>query len=186
MKRRNKAVRGMKALGNPNGPATPGQTDAKAGRLRATGGPGVLPVPDESALDEEIVTSSPEETFELGRTIAGKLTAPAIILLSGDLGAGKTVLTKGIAAGLDIDPNDVTSPSFTLINLHQGRLRLYHVDLYRLDVSDLPDLGLEEIFEDPGAITIIEWADRLPQVRKKATRIQIEYLDGTSRKILML
>ncbi len=137
------------------------------------------------AISQEILTSSPEETFELARNIAGSLTGTAIILLSGDLGAGKTVFAKGIAAGLGIDPADVTSPSFTLINLHHGRLRFYHVDLYRLDSSGCGGLGLEEIFEDPGAVIAIEWAERMPSLPKQAMGVHIEYVNDSSRKILM-
>jgi len=139
----------------------------------------------ESVPQQELVTSSPEETFELGRAIATGLTGPAILLLSGDLGAGKTVLAKGIAAGLDIDPADVTSPSFTIINVHQGRLRLYHVDLYRLGGSACADLGLEEIFDDPNGVVVIEWAERLPSAPNRGTRIDIEYVNENSRKILI-
>jgi len=138
-----------------------------------------------SVLQQEVVTSSPEETFELGRAITAGLAGPAIILLSGDLGAGKTVLAKGIAAGLEIDPAEVTSPSFTLISAYQGRLRLYHVDLYRLDGSACADLGLEELFDDPNGVVVIEWAERLPWAPNRATRIEIQYVNDHSRKILI-
>ncbi|HEY6331063.1 MAG TPA: tRNA (adenosine(37)-N6)-threonylcarbamoyltransferase complex ATPase subunit type 1 TsaE, partial [Blastocatellia bacterium] len=80
-----------------------------------------------------MITHSPEETFEFAKGFGERLSGGAVILLSGDLGAGKTVFTKGIAAALDIDPSEVTSPSFTLINTHSGRKTLNHVDLYRLD-----------------------------------------------------
>jgi len=132
-----------------------------------------------------IVTSSPAETFEIGRTIAQNLTGPAIILLSGDLGAGKTVFAKGIAAGLEIEPAEVTSPSFTLVNVHQGRLRLYHIDLYRIEGSSCAGLGLEEIFEDPQGVTVIEWAERLPRAPQSALRIQIGYIDDRTRQIVI-
>jgi tRNA threonylcarbamoyladenosine biosynthesis protein TsaE len=151
----------------------------------ASGEPALSIASAQSVPQQEIVTSSPEETFELGRSVAAKLTGPAIILLTGDLGAGKTVLAKGIAAGLDIDPADITSPSFTIINVHHGRLRFYHVDLYRLDRSGCEGLGLEEIFDDTDAITVIEWAERLPRVPERAIRFHIEYLTEGSRKILI-
>ncbi len=104
-------------------------------------------------------------------------------MLSGDLGAGKTVFAKGIAAGLKIDPVDVTSPSFTLINVHEGRLRLYHIDLYRLGEGACPELGLDEIFEDEKAITIIEWAEALGFTPEGAIRVEIRYLSDTDREI---
>ena len=139
----------------------------------------------ESESLQEVITPSAEATFELGRAIARTLTRAAIILLSGDLGAGKTVFTKGIAAGLGIDPADVTSPSFTLINVHTGRLKLYHIDLYRLESSGCAGLGLEEIFEDPDGVVVIEWAERLPWLPRRAVRVQIEYVDDNSRRILI-
>ncbi|HWP43212.1 MAG TPA: tRNA (adenosine(37)-N6)-threonylcarbamoyltransferase complex ATPase subunit type 1 TsaE [Blastocatellia bacterium] len=131
----------------------------------------------------EFITRSPDETFELGRQIGASLAAHATFLLTGDLGAGKTLFTKGLAAGLGIAPEDVTSPSFTLINIHDGRLRLYHIDLYRLDEGASGGLGLEEIFEEAGAVVVIEWADRLGYAPEAATRIHIEYLSDSERKI---
>jgi tRNA threonylcarbamoyladenosine biosynthesis protein TsaE len=139
----------------------------------------------EPGPDLHLVSRSPEETFEIGRSIAADLKGPAVILLSGDLGAGKTLFAKGVAAGLDIDPIDVTSPSFTLVNVHEGRLRLYHIDLYRLESGGLAGLGLEEIYEDPRGVIVIEWSERLPQVPQGAIRVGIEYLTETSRKILI-
>ena len=111
----------------------------------------------------EFITRSAEETFDLAYRIGESLEGGEVFLLSGDLGAGKTVFTKGIAAGLEIDPADVTSPTFTLINAHAGRLRLFHLDLYRLAAeSDLLfDLGLNEISEEPDVVLVIEWAERL-------------------------
>jgi tRNA threonylcarbamoyladenosine biosynthesis protein TsaE len=142
-------------------------------------------VEEQTAGELQVVSGSPEETFELGRNIARDLTGPATILLSGDLGAGKTVFAKGVAAGLDIDPVDVTSPSFTLINVHEGRLRFYHIDLYRLASGGVAGLGLEEIFEDPGGVIVIEWAERLPQVPRGAMLVVMEYLTESSRKIVI-
>jgi tRNA threonylcarbamoyladenosine biosynthesis protein TsaE len=130
-----------------------------------------------------VITHSPEETFEFARRLGEGLSGGAIILLSGDLGAGKTVFTKGIAAAFDIDPREVTSPSFTLINTHSGTKSLNHVDLYRLDSVASSDLGLDEMFEDPNAITVIEWAERLKSAPKDATRITIEYISESDRKI---
>ncbi|MEW6210329.1 MAG: tRNA (adenosine(37)-N6)-threonylcarbamoyltransferase complex ATPase subunit type 1 TsaE [Acidobacteriota bacterium] len=129
------------------------------------------------------VTRSPEETFELGRKMGESIAGGSILLLHGELGAGKTLLTKGLAEGLGVDAEDVTSPSFTLVNIHTGRLRLYHVDLYRLDESESGELGLEEVFEDQNAVTVIEWAERLGFAPRGAIEIEIEYLSENERRI---
>ena len=132
---------------------------------------------------ETYITHSAEETFELAERIGGRLTGRAVFLLSGDLGAGKTVFAKGLAAGLGVDPVDVTSPSFTLINIYEGRLRIYHIDLYRLEQGATAELGLEEVLEEQGAVTLIEWAERLRQSPAGAIRVQMEYLSDTEREI---
>lgn len=129
------------------------------------------------------MTRSAEETFELGLRIGQQLTGKAILLLSGDLGAGKTLFAKGVAAGLDIPPEDVTSPSFTLINIYEGRARLYHIDLYRLEPAACQGLGLDEIFEDKTAVTVIEWAERLGYAPDGAVLIEIEYLSDSERRL---
>lgn len=103
-------------------------------------------------------TTSPEETEALGERIGRALEPETVIALFGPLGAGKTTLTKGIARGLDV-PDLVHSPTFTLIHEHEGRVRVNHIDLYRLDASELADLGYEEYIYGPG-VTIIEWAER--------------------------
>jgi tRNA threonylcarbamoyladenosine biosynthesis protein TsaE len=131
----------------------------------------------------ETITHSVEETLEFGQTIGEQLESGAIFLLSGDLGAGKTVFAKGLAAGLGIDPVDVTSPTFTLVNEYQGRLRFYHIDLYRLDEGRCFGLGLEELFEEKKSVVLIEWAERLGFVPEGATIINIDYLNDTERKI---
>jgi tRNA threonylcarbamoyladenosine biosynthesis protein TsaE len=131
----------------------------------------------------EFTTHSAHETFDLAERIGAGLNVRTVFLLSGDLGAGKTVFAKGIAAGLGIDPVEVTSPSFTLINEYDGRLRLYHIDLYRLDGGACRELGLDEIFAAPRAVTIIEWAERLTELPEAATRITIEYVTDTERRI---
>jgi tRNA threonylcarbamoyladenosine biosynthesis protein TsaE len=136
---------------------------------------------DKTAVSWEFVTHSEQETFDLGRRIGEKIIEPAVVLLHGELGAGKTVFTKGLAAGLDIDPDEVTSPSFTVINIHEGRLRLYHVDLYRLDSGASEELGLDEIF-DQEAVTVIEWAERL-RVSPPAVEVNIEYTTGSERRL---
>jgi len=111
----------------------------------------------------EVISSNQSETFDLGADLGRELRGGEIILLNGPLGAGKTMLVKGIAAALGIDQEDVTSPSFTLVNPHPGRLLLYHIDLYRLDegASAAHAVDLDEILTDENAVVIIEWAERL-------------------------
>lgn len=113
----------------------------------------------------DFVSTSEQETFDLGTAIGGQLTGGEILLLNGSLGAGKTVLVKGIAHALGVDEEEVTSPSFTLVNPYQGRLALYHIDLYRL--GDGPQaahaVDLDEILRDEKAIVIVEWAERMGQ-----------------------
>ena len=133
----------------------------------------------------EHTTHSPEETFELGERIGRYITHKAILLLTGELGSGKTVFTKGVAAGLDIDPIDVTSPSFTLVNIHQGRLRRYHVDLFRLESGNRIDLGLEEAFEEDDSVVIIEWGERLDCPPPTSTWINFQYTSGSERRIII-
>jgi tRNA threonylcarbamoyladenosine biosynthesis protein TsaE len=131
-----------------------------------------------------VITRSPEQTFEFGLRVGRQLTGPAVFLLHGELGSGKTLWTKGLAAGLGIDPLDVTSPSFTLINEHGGgRLRLYHVDLYRLESGALPELGLEEILADDGAVVVVEWAERLAARPANPFDIQFNWLSTNERSI---
>jgi tRNA threonylcarbamoyladenosine biosynthesis protein TsaE len=134
-------------------------------------------------LKGEHITDSAEATFALAEKLGDALNQRAVFLLSGDLGAGKTVFAKGLAAGLGINPADVTSPTFTLINQYEGRLRFYHIDLYRLETGACRELGLEELFEEPQAVVLIEWAERLGFVPDAAIAIDIEYLSDTRRRI---
>jgi tRNA threonylcarbamoyladenosine biosynthesis protein TsaE len=118
-----------------------------------------------------------------GREFATTLSAGAIVLLSGDLGAGKTAFVRGLAEGLGIDPADVTSPTFTLIQEYRGgRLPLYHVDLYRLTSLEVDDLGLEELTLE-GGVVAIEWPDRLPRPFAGALLVQIAHGDDSTRTI---
>ena len=128
-------------------------------------------------------TTSADQTFTLAMRIGEQLTGGEVFLLSGDLGAGKTVFAKGLAAGLGIEPTDVTSPSFTLVNSHAGRLRFVHVDLYRLDPGGHGELGLEEILDDPKTVTAIEWAERLSLAPESAIAVNISYVSTTERGI---
>lgn len=119
----------------------------------------------------DIITKSPAETARVGE-ILGRLLGPGdVICLLGDLGAGKTCLTQGLAKNLGVEEH-VTSPTFTLINEHHGRLPLYHMDVYRLEgASDMEDLGYEEYFYGDG-VTVVEWADRVDAVLP-AERLEI-------------
>src|SRR4051812_12287129 len=111
----------------------------------------------------EWTTNYAVETFELGKLLGAQLRGGEILLLNGPLGAGKTVLVKGLAVGLDVDADEVTSPSFTLVNPYEGRLPLFHIDLYRLDAgaSAAHAVDLEELLTDEQAVIVIEWAERL-------------------------
>jgi tRNA threonylcarbamoyladenosine biosynthesis protein TsaE len=111
----------------------------------------------------EFTSRNEGETFDLGVKIGRELSGGEILLLNGSLGAGKTVLVKGIAQALGVNEEDVTSPSFTLVNPHQGRLLLYHIDLYRLDegASAAHAVDLDEILADENAVVVIEWAERM-------------------------
>jgi tRNA threonylcarbamoyladenosine biosynthesis protein TsaE len=106
---------------------------------------------------------SAEETYELGAQIGSNLTGGEIILLDGPLGAGKTIFAKGIATALEIDGDEVTSPSFTLVNIYEGRLKLYHLDLYRLSegASAAHAVDLDELLTEESAVFLIEWGERM-------------------------
>ena len=134
----------------------------------------------------EFITHSAEETFELAYRIGEGITQPTVFLLKGDLGAGKTVFAKGIGAGLEIDPAEVNSPTFTLVNYHDGRMRLYHLDLYRIEsgAGEIYELGIDEILTEPDAVVIIEWAERLGSFEiPGAYRVFISDRSGDERRI---
>jgi tRNA threonylcarbamoyladenosine biosynthesis protein TsaE len=129
------------------------------------------------------------ETFARGKEIGAQLGGGEVLLLDGPLGAGKTVLVKGIALALEVDPEEVTSPSFTLVNPHPGRLPLFHIDLYRLDqgVAAAHAVDLEELLSDERAVIVIEWAERLGNypLRAKVYRIRISG-DGESPRTISI
>jgi tRNA threonylcarbamoyladenosine biosynthesis protein TsaE len=125
---------------------------------------------------ETVLSESPEETFFLGERIGRELRGGDVVLLRGGLGAGKTLLAKGIVHALGFDVDEVTSPSFALVNLYKTREHnIYHIDLWRIDEGDAAfAVGLDEILEDPGAIVLVEWADRLGNSDLPARVISID------------
>jgi len=132
-----------------------------------------------------MLSKSEEQTYNFAKTLAESLTIPAHILLHGDLGAGKTIFAKGLADGFGVeDVDQVSSPTFTLINQYAGRVKIYHIDLYRIEPGALDGLGLEEIFDDANAAVIVEWAERLGAFETPgAVRVFLSYVDERSRKI---
>lgn len=143
-------------------------------------------------MPEEIITHSAEETVRWGREFAKRLAAPVLILLTGELGSGKTTLTKGIVAGLGAaNEDDVTSPTFTLVHVYGGAgpeaKRVYHGDLYRIEsFRDFETLGLEDAFATP-AIVILEWSEKFPlEAPWPQVRLRLEHAGGDKRRIVVL
>jgi tRNA threonylcarbamoyladenosine biosynthesis protein TsaE len=126
----------------------------------------------------QFLTHSSQETFEFAHSIGRSLAVPAKFFLEGDLGVGKTVFAKGMICGLgQTDPDDVPSPSFTLINEYTHKFKVYHIDLYRLEsLEDMKTLDLEEIFAEP-AVIIVEWAEKLAGM-KITDAVQVRILNG--------
>ncbi|HLW98273.1 MAG TPA: tRNA (adenosine(37)-N6)-threonylcarbamoyltransferase complex ATPase subunit type 1 TsaE [Candidatus Acidoferrales bacterium] len=138
---------------------------------------------------EEILTNSAEETTQFGRAIAARLATPALVLLKGDLGSGKTTLSKGIVSGLGVArEEDVTSPTFTLVHSYKKQgpqaLKVFHVDLYRLEgTHDLESIALEDLLAEP-AVVIIEWSERLTlRSDWPIVRIELEHQGGDCRRL---
>ena len=138
----------------------------------------------------EFTTKSGADTIEVGRKLAALLKPPQLLILSGDLGTGKTTLVKGIAQALDAaDPDEVTSPTFTLLHEYDGTrggrpTKLYHLDVYRLEGErQLETLGLEELLT-PDALVLVEWGEKFKSIKKRATgEIAISSEGGDARKI---
>jgi tRNA threonylcarbamoyladenosine biosynthesis protein TsaE len=143
---------------------------------------------DVSAKLREFTSCSPEETIALGRELAGMLAPPKLVLLRGDLGAGKTTLVKGIAQAFEAaSEDDVTSPTFTLIHEYRGpKATLYHIDLYRVETQrDLDTLGLDDLMGDQ-SILLIEWGEKFPRfLRERDVEIVLEWAGEERRKLVV-
>lgn len=138
-----------------------------------------------NSVAEEIITRSAEETITWGREFAKRLKPPVLVLLAGDLGTGKTTLTKGVVSGLGAaNENDVTSPTFTLVHVYGKRAKVYHADLYRIEsFHDFETLGLEDMFAAP-AVAIVEWSEKFPLPSSwPLIRVRLEHLGGHARRI---
>jgi tRNA threonylcarbamoyladenosine biosynthesis protein TsaE len=143
-------------------------------------------------VPEEIITHSAEETVRWGREFAKRIAAPVLVLLTGELGSGKTTLTKGIVAGLGAaNEDDVTSPTFTLVHVYGGAgaeaKRVYHGDLYRIEsFREFETLGLEDAFATPG-IVVLEWSEKFPlEAPWPQVRLRLEHAGGDKRRIVVL
>ena len=136
-------------------------------------------------MAEDVITHSAEETVVWGRAFAKSLQAPVLVLLSGELGSGKTTLTKGIVAGLNAaEEDEVTSPTFTLLHEYGAGGKVFHGDLYRVEsFHDFETLGLEDVFAKP-AIVILEWSEKFPlKTEWPQVRVRLEHLGGDARRI---
>ncbi len=131
-----------------------------------------------------VETRSPEQTRALGEVLGRLLGPSTVVLLSGDLGAGKTCFTQGLGRGLEVPEGEpVVSPSYTLMNQYRGRIDLYHFDLYRLvHPEDLLDLGFDEYLCGDG-VTVVEWGDRFPGLGLEGVRVHLEHGEGELRRI---
>src|SRR5271170_7690601 len=140
-------------------------------------------------MTREITTHSAEETIAFGRILTEMLAPPKLVLLRGDLGAGKTTLVKGIAAGFGAaEEEDVTSPTFTLVHEYRGpRATLYHIDLYRVDTArELETLGLDDLLA-PNCILLIEWGEKFPRLqRDRNVEITLERDGEIGRRIRII
>ena len=132
---------------------------------------------------ETIYTSSEQDTAAVGERLGASLEAGAVVLLTGQLGAGKTAFVRGLARGLGASPDDVTSPTFTLIQEYAGSgLTLHHVDLYRLEPREVDDLGLDELISSSDVVAV-EWPERWPARPSAAHEVRIEHAGGDRRRV---
>lgn len=134
------------------------------------------------ASPETFVTTSEQETSAVAEKLARTLRPGTFVLLHGNLGAGKTAFVRGLASGLGIDPDEVSSPTFVLVQQYRGPMPLTHVDLYRLDsAAAVDDLGLEELAA--GGVLAVEWADRLPHPLDGSVSVTIKDMGGDTRRL---
>ncbi len=126
-------------------------------------------------------TNSEAETAALGRELGGGLSAGAVVLLDGALGAGKTAFVRGLAEGLGCRPEDVTSPTFTIAHEYSGCVPLQHVDLYRLSHAEVDDLGLDDLME--GCVLAVEWPDRWRAAPADAIRVSLTHAGDDRRQV---
>jgi tRNA threonylcarbamoyladenosine biosynthesis protein TsaE len=143
------------------------------------------PGPEEMTVD--VTTNSPAETIEFGRKLGSQLKGGEVIALCGPLGSGKTHLIKGIVSGLGAEdaPNEVTSPTFVLVNEYSGRLDVFHIDAYRINsIPEFEQIGFDD-YCYPGSIVLIEWADKIIEALSgvKYIKIELEHLDSDHRII---
>jgi tRNA threonylcarbamoyladenosine biosynthesis protein TsaE len=133
----------------------------------------------------EIVSSSPEQTQAIGRVLGARAQPGDVVLLSGELGAGKTCLTQGVLWGLGVD-EFARSPTFVMINEYEGRLPLYHIDLYRIDAEvEVADLGLDEYLSGDG-ICVVEWPERSRDAYPlERVEIKLEHVNESTRKLTL-
>jgi len=129
----------------------------------------------------EHLTSSEAETAAVGRSLGRTLTTGAAVLLRGPLGAGKTAFARGLAEGLGCDPDDVSSPTFTIVQEYRGPIVLQHVDLYRLSPAEVDDLALEDLWEN--SVLAVEWPDRWARRPDDAIDVSIDWISDTQRRI---
>jgi tRNA threonylcarbamoyladenosine biosynthesis protein TsaE len=155
----------------------------KTRRPKATRSP--EPPTDVAGATGTVFSLSERETFDLGRALGLKLSGGEIVVLEGPLGAGKTVFAKGVAAGLGIEPEEVSSPSFTLVHQYEGgRFPVIHVDLYRLEhAEEMATIGLEELLTS-GAVVLVEWGERMDaHLRRDAVTVRLDDLGESTRRI---
>jgi tRNA threonylcarbamoyladenosine biosynthesis protein TsaE len=135
----------------------------------------------------ELLSGSPEDTFEIARLLGEILIPGDVIAMTGDLGAGKTCFCKGIGAALGISPNRVVSPTFTIATEHKGTIPLAHVDVYRLDtVREAAEIGLDETFSGTGGVCMVEWAEKIEELLPTdSIRVKFNILCDDRRKIVI-
>ena len=131
-----------------------------------------------------VITQSEEETMAIARQLGLSLSVGSTILLQGELGAGKTAFVRGLAEGLGLAGDEVSSPTFTLIQEYRGAVSLFHVDLYRISSVEADDLGLDELNQQ--GIVAIEWAEKLTRAPEGAIEVHIEDLGGDARRVTVV